>query len=45
MQQRRRRLISSSWGSRGRGGIGSLLLGSVAQSVLAASDCPVMVVR
>ncbi len=32
-------------GSRGRGGIGSLLLGSVAQSVLAASDGPVMVVR
>ena len=32
-------------GSRGRGGIGSLLLGSVAQSVLAASECPVMVVR
>lgn len=32
-------------GSRGRGGIGSLLLGSVAQKVLTASDCPVMVVR
>lgn len=32
-------------GSRGRGGIGSLLLGSVAQTVLAASDIPVMVVR
>ena len=32
-------------GSRGRGGIGSLLLGSVAQSVLAASGRPVMVVR
>ena len=32
-------------GSRGRGGIGSLLLGSVAQSVLSASAVPVMVVR
>jgi nucleotide-binding universal stress UspA family protein len=32
-------------GSRGRGGIGSLLLGSVAQSVLQASDVPVMVIR
>ena len=32
-------------GSRGRGGIGSLLLGSVAQSVLSASTVPVMVVR
>lgn len=32
-------------GSRGRGGIGSLLLGSVAQSVLSASEVPVMVVR
>ena len=32
-------------GSRGRGTIGSLLLGSVAQSVLSASEVPVMVVR
>jgi nucleotide-binding universal stress UspA family protein len=32
-------------GSRGRGSIGSLLLGSVAQSVLSASQVPVMVVR
>ena len=32
-------------GSRGRGAIGSLLLGSVAQSVLSASEVPVMVVR
>ncbi len=32
-------------GSRGRGLIGSLLLGSVAQSVLSASEVPVMVVR
>jgi len=32
-------------GSRGRGSIGSLLLGSVAQSVLSASEVPVMVVR
>ncbi len=32
-------------GSRGRGGIGSLLLGSVAQNVLAAAEVPVMVVR
>lgn len=32
-------------GSRGRGGIGSLLLGSVAQSILSASEVPVMVVR
>lgn len=32
-------------GSRGRRGIGSLLLGSVAQSVLSASEVPVMVVR
>ena len=32
-------------GSRGRGGIGSLLLGSVAQSILSASHVPVMVVR
>ena len=31
--------------ARAAGGICSLLLGSVAQSVLAASDCPVMVVR
>ena len=32
-------------GSRGLGGIGSLLLGSVAQSVLSASEVPVLVVR
>lgn len=32
-------------GSRGRGSIGSLLLGSVAQSVLSASEVPVLVVR
>lgn len=32
-------------GSRGRGTFGSLLLGSVAQSVLASSEVPVMVVR
>lgn len=32
-------------GSRGHGTIGSLLLGSVAQSVLSASEVPVMVVR
>ena len=32
-------------GSRGRGTIDSLLLGSVAQSVLSASEVPVMVVR
>lgn len=32
-------------GSRGRRGIGSLLLGSVAQTVLSASEIPVMVVR
>ena len=32
-------------GSRGHGAIGSLLLGSVAQSVLSASEVPVMVVR
>lgn len=32
-------------GTRGRGTIGSLLLGSVAQSVLSASEVPVMVVR
>jgi nucleotide-binding universal stress UspA family protein len=32
-------------GSRGRGTIGSLLLGSIAQSVLSASEVPVMVVR
>jgi nucleotide-binding universal stress UspA family protein len=32
-------------GSRGRGGIGSLLLGAVAQSILSASEVPVMVVR
>ena len=32
-------------GSHGRRGIGSLLLGSVAQSVLSASEVPVMVVR
>ncbi len=32
-------------GTRGRGGIGTLLLGSVAQSVLSASPVPVMVVR
>lgn len=32
-------------GSRGRGTIGTLLLGSVAQSVLSASEVPVMVIR
>ena len=32
-------------GSRGRGAIGSLLLGSVAQTILSASEVPVMVVR
>jgi nucleotide-binding universal stress UspA family protein len=32
-------------GTRGRGTIGSLLLGSVAQSVLSAAEVPVMVVR
>ncbi len=32
-------------GSRGLGGIGSLLLGSVAQSILSASEVPVLVVR
>jgi nucleotide-binding universal stress UspA family protein len=32
-------------GSRGRGAIGALLLGSVAQSILSASEVPVMVVR
>ena len=32
-------------GSRGRGSIGLLLLGSVAQSVLSASEVPVLVVR
>ncbi len=32
-------------GSRGRGTIGSLLLGSVVQTVLSASEVPVMVVR
>ena len=32
-------------GSRGHGSIASLLLGSVAQSVLSASEVPVMVIR
>ena len=32
-------------GTRGRGTLGTLLLGSVVQSVLTASEVPVMVVR